>query len=326
MIIDTILDRKTLTVKWENVWNIPEFNKLIETKQSTVWHKEGNVSVHTKMVVDAMYNEIINDKKDNEYSVIMILSALFHDIGKGVATFFNKEKNNWSAKNHAEYGEKIARKLLWGESPIIRESVCYFVRNHMKPMYLIDSPTCVKDTIELSCDGLYPQYCNLKNLILLKKCDNLGSIFDYDGWYDKLNFVQIVAEKFDCYTKPYKFENDVTKWHFLNENTEDTPKLVADESSFNVYVPIGSKSFENTPTIPFVIQDKNEDITDDLILTLEGGEPFVLKLNLDENKVILETIFSLIYLYHGRIVFIYGSDVCENYLSPNMCMGVINKN
>lgn len=38
-------------VIWDKVCKIPEFAALEKTPQSTRWHQEGNVLIHTKLVV-----------------------------------------------------------------------------------------------------------------------------------------------------------------------------------------------------------------------------------------------------------------------------------
>ena len=69
--------------------DFPLLSKLSDTEQDSVWHSEGNVYIHTKMV----YNEIINiineyDINDDDKEVLLI-SAVLHDIGKPIVT---KEK------------------------------------------------------------------------------------------------------------------------------------------------------------------------------------------------------------------------------------------
>lgn len=328
-IIDTIYNNKTHNINWENVWNIPEFNKLIQTPQSTVWHKEGNVSIHTKMVVEAMREKVKNNT-DEKFIKIMILSALFHDIGKGETTFFNKEKNNWSATNHAEVGEKLTRALLWYEDPIIRESVCYFVRNHMKPMYICDSVTGIRDIITISCDTIYPQYCTFKNLILLKTCDNLGSIFDYDDWREKLDFAESLADELNCLDKPYQFINPMTKYTYFNETTDSFPVESADKLEFETFITIGATKFDTTsefnhPLKVLVDEDCSIDIVDQIIENCEEKNNFILDLTTIPQNA-WENLFNVIYLYHGKITFVYGSNKFIDYISPTFSMSTINAN
>lgn len=330
--IEQIYNRKTQNINWDNVWSIDEFKTLIETKQSTKWHKEGNVSVHTKMVVDAMSKEIPYDGTNGEYRMIMMLSALFHDIGKGVTTFYNYEKSDWSAKNHAECGEEITRKLLWNEDPFIRETICYFVRNHMKPLYICESPTGIRDIITLSCDTIYPKYCNLKNLILLKRCDNLGAMFEDDGWVEKLEFASTLAEEMNCLTKPYVFKDEITQYNYFNHTADTYPIECKEKPTFEVFVGIGSPS-KFSPVTEFTEKevkilfddDESIDIIDQVIECCENENNFIIDLNTIP-ECAWEILFNMIHAYHGKLTFVYGSNKFQNYLSPTLSMSYINAN
>lgn len=118
---------------WEEIEKLPEFSVLKGCNQSPRWHSEGNAYIHTQNVVNEAIKYVESTFKEvNEIAVILVLSALFHDIGKGVTTF---EKNGtWHSYGHEIEGEKITRKLLWDEGYRIRENICALVRWHMEPM------------------------------------------------------------------------------------------------------------------------------------------------------------------------------------------------
>lgn len=89
-----------------------EIIKLIEdmktTPQSAIHHAEGDVYLHTQMVLEQVmknyssYSEI--DKK------ILELTAIFHDIAKPMTTIF--EDGDWRSPGHAKLGEKVTREIL----------------------------------------------------------------------------------------------------------------------------------------------------------------------------------------------------------------------
>lgn len=326
--IEQIYNKNKRTIRWENVWNIKEFGTLEKVQQNTEWHGEGYVSIHTVMTVNAM-TEKMKNVKDDTLVEIMLLSALFHDIGKGVATFFNIERNNWSSKNHSEYGEFITRKLLWDENPMIRESVCYFVRNHMKPLYIANSSTVIRDLITLSCDTIYPQYCNVSNLILLKECDCLGAIFEYNKWDEKLKGLKETAQIIGCYDKPYEFTNEMSKYQYFNDSFDTFPNPTKDNAEFEVFIKIGDPNVDKLETTlgkDFqTTLDTETDIADNIVENCEKSISFVLDYN-DLDEDLWEMALNVIYLHRGKITFVYGSNKYTNYLSPNMCMSFINAN
>ena len=118
---------------WKKIEKIPEFAVLKTCKQSPKWHSEGDAMQHTKCVVDAAINYVEGVFIAPSESVqVLLLSALFHDIGKGVTTF--EKDGKWHAYGHEIEGEKITRKLLWDEGWAFRENVCALVRLHMEPL------------------------------------------------------------------------------------------------------------------------------------------------------------------------------------------------
>ena len=122
-----------LEYNWKNIWKIPEFSVLSECKQSPKWHAEGCVKNHVILVCESALDYVNKYVHGNtEYKKILLLAALFHDIGKGVTTF--EKDGKWHAYGHEIEGEKITRKLLWDEGWAFRESVCALVRLHMEPL------------------------------------------------------------------------------------------------------------------------------------------------------------------------------------------------
>ena len=188
-------------IKWDEVNKIKEFEILSKTEQNPYWHSEIWVHHHTKMVVEQAI-KLFNDVSKTSY--IMIISALFHDIGKGACTFFNEEKGTWSSPKHAEIGAEITRQLLNGEDEDLIEIICWFVKNHMKPLEIYDGERPIKELLMLSNTSPNIRFCTIENLLKLKQCDCMGSKMKaYDHWREKLEFLKNVAVKYKCYNRPH---------------------------------------------------------------------------------------------------------------------------
>ena len=104
-----------LEVNWDLIVTIPEFKRLQDTPQSNIWHKEGDVFKHTQLVTNQMIEELtLNDvEKTSKYYMLMVASALCHDLGKATTTRWDETKNDYACKNHGAEGARITRKLFY---------------------------------------------------------------------------------------------------------------------------------------------------------------------------------------------------------------------
>ncbi len=64
----------------------PELAKLKDTPQEPEWHPEGDVWIHTMMVVDQAALIATREKMNDEERLLCVLGALCHDLGKALTT------------------------------------------------------------------------------------------------------------------------------------------------------------------------------------------------------------------------------------------------
>lgn len=225
------------SVNWEKIVEIPQFDKLMSTKQSTVWHKEGNVYMHLSLVTQAMERllkrNLIEIGSDNW--VMCMSAAICHDLGKGETTKWSEEKNDWTTKNHGVVGERITRHLFYDEDIVLREKVCYMVRHHMTLHHVYDKPEETNKRLIKLSHGIV----EMRFMILLNIADSLGSYNDIeteDSIYDKemklLNDVSCLR----CYQKPYSF---IDKSQLIRNFIDYTGEVINDSNDFCVYILCG---------------------------------------------------------------------------------------
>ena len=59
---------------WEVIEKIPQFDKLKATKQSAVWHWEGNAYLHSLLIVQEMHDILCSNKiKEGSENWIMCM-------------------------------------------------------------------------------------------------------------------------------------------------------------------------------------------------------------------------------------------------------------
>ena len=225
MLIKDIINYRTFTYNWDEIEKIPEFAKLKECEQSPKWHKEGNAWVHTRKVCEAasdMCREL-GWEYEPYMAILLLASALFHDIGKGTTTKFIK--GGWHSYGHEMESERITRKMLWEEDIELRESICALVRRHMEPLDILKSKSPLDTIARLS--GEVP---SMDMLLCLKNCDIKGSIQEDEESRGKdlqtLSLIRTLASNMNCLDKQFF-------------SMKRIKKMVAGNSKFNVYVMIG---------------------------------------------------------------------------------------
>ena len=101
--------------------------------QDVLWHAEGNVLIHTKMVVEALVNHPEFQLLSEQDKHILFASAMFHDVEKRSTTTFEEIDGTMRivAPGHAEKGERTTRTILYKDIPTpfdIREKICKLVK------------------------------------------------------------------------------------------------------------------------------------------------------------------------------------------------------
>ena len=113
----------------------PEIEALISVPQDPVWHPEGDVFVHTQLVIDRA-RELIDDLTYPK-KVTVMLAALAHDFGKPATTEFIDD--HWRSRGHEEAGVEPTNSFLDRlniysiEGYDVRAQVIALVREHLKP-------------------------------------------------------------------------------------------------------------------------------------------------------------------------------------------------
>ena len=137
MKIDDFFVKDTIEINWNFVWGLPHFCEMRNTQQNPRWHMEGTAKDHTLLVCKNM-SQFVNEHYSQctlERQRLLMLSALFHDIGKPSTTFLGEKDNQWHSYGHENVGEKLTREMLWDWPMYQREYICNMVKYHMSPLF-----------------------------------------------------------------------------------------------------------------------------------------------------------------------------------------------
>ncbi len=212
-------------------YGLPWLDALAETPQSPVWHGEGDVLIHTRMVADELLRDERHQALDDEARAELWLATLLHDVGKPATTRY--ENGHYRAPGHARRGAIIARRLLWeaGIEPVARERICALVRHHMVPHHLIERVAPTRSCIEISLEaGAYRQY-------LLTRADALGRIAeDVDALATNVELFAEYARDLGCLDAPYPFASDHARFSYFRRDDRDPAYAAHDDTRSRVVV------------------------------------------------------------------------------------------
>src|SRR5229473_1329287 len=163
----------------------PEIKALIDVPQDPEWHPEGDVFVHTQLVIDRA-RELI-DELPYAKQVTVMLAALSHDFGKPATTEF--VDGRLRSRGHEEAGveptlsflDKLNVHTLDGYD--VRAQVLALVRNHLKPGEYYKK----RDEVGDGAFRRLAHKCELDLLYRVAKADSLGRNADWvprENWYD----------------------------------------------------------------------------------------------------------------------------------------------
>lgn len=156
----------------------PEIKALVGCEQEAEWHPEGDVWVHTLLVVDEARQRI--DDLDHPRAVAVMLGAVCHDLGKPLTTKFSDGRIR--SLGHEEAGVAPAFAVLDRlnvhslDGYDVRRAVAGLTAHHLKPGMFRKAKTPVGD----GAFRRLAQKVDLELLARLAKSDCLGRTGAFD--------------------------------------------------------------------------------------------------------------------------------------------------
>lgn len=115
--------------------HFPEIGRLYNVPQDPEWHPEGDVGVHTMLVVDAAAGIADRDGITGDDRAVLLFAALAHDFAKAGTTALRERdgKMRWTAWGHEAAGGPLARTFLEriGIKSAIVDQIVPLVENHL---------------------------------------------------------------------------------------------------------------------------------------------------------------------------------------------------
>jgi len=210
------------------------FKDMRGVPQDEEWHAEGDVFIHTKMVVEALIALAEFQSLDEQEKHILFTAALLHDVEKRSTTTTEEIEGSIRivSPKHAKKGEFTTRKILYVDIPTpfaIREQIAKLVRLHGLPLWAIQKNDPNKQVINASL------YVNTEHLAMLAKADVLGRICrDKDELLLRIELFKELCVENKCYGKARGFESDYGRYLYLNKADSYPDYLPFDDLKFDV--------------------------------------------------------------------------------------------
>lgn len=158
---------------------------LREVQQNPKYHPEGNVFIHTMMVVD----EGVKNKEKSSDKRAFMWSLLLHDVGKKPTT--KMRKGRLTSYDHDKVGKNMARKFLeyFNEDNEFIDKVTGLVRWHMQSLFV------TKDSRFQRIDEMLKDV-DTNDIVLVAMSDRLGrGGLDKNKTKETIDQIKIFKEK-----------------------------------------------------------------------------------------------------------------------------------
>ena len=213
-------------LKWDEITAaFPWVKDMVDVEQDSIWHAEGNVNIHTRMVTQALLRLPEFHLESEQDRHILFASALLHDVEKRSTTireWSEEEKREVvGAPRHAKKGEYTARDILYREFDCpfeIREKICKMVRWHGVPLWAMDKKDPTKTVIDSSL--------HIKNrwLGMFAKADAIGrSCADLDSLLLRIEIFEEICKDHSVWDEPYEFKSELGQFLYFYDEDKTYP-------------------------------------------------------------------------------------------------------
>jgi len=180
----------------------PRLRTLETTPQSPRYHAEGDVGIHTRMVLDALLDSPEFQAAQGSRREVLFLAALLHDLCKPETTVVDPVTGEVGQPGHSRRGAVDVRALLWraGTPFDDREAICRIIAAHQVPFFAFDSrrgesPEFIARRLSWGVD--------LRDLVCVARADMQGRIcVDQQARLDDITLFEQLAREDGCWAEP----------------------------------------------------------------------------------------------------------------------------
>lgn len=222
--LNKLLAAPDATLAWDECERTDWWRDMATCQQDPVYHAEGDVATHTRMVMDELRNGRAWQGLPETDRGVLLLAALLHDVGKP-ATTVTDDAGRVTSPGHSRRGAILARQLLYesGVPFAVREAVCALIRWHQRPFWVLESASPERAVITIA------QTCRCDLLAVLAEADARGRVSPtLDNALLHVALFAETAKNTGCYDAPYPFASDHARFVYFR-----TPDRLPDYAAYD---------------------------------------------------------------------------------------------
>lgn len=197
----------------------PILEQAKTTPQDPIYHAEGDVWTHTKMVVAQTLAHVDFQTATAMEQQQLFLAALLHDVAKYRTTVIDAA-GRIGQPGHSKKGMLEARVLLWelGLPFALRERICRMIAVHQQPFFIMEDNRLGKTPQWLAHNLSWQTDIHL--LCVLAEADMRGRVcVEPQRALDNIALLRELAQEEGCYRTPKTFANSQTALRYFQGST-----------------------------------------------------------------------------------------------------------
>lgn len=194
--------------------------------QDAEWHAEGDVWIHTRMVLESLIASNGWRQLDARERAITFAAALLHDVAKPDCS--RVENGRITSRGHSARGEVRARRILWELDADLdgREEVAHIVALHQVPFFAIDRPDAARVVHRVS------QVARASLVALVAEADARGrDAREKQRLIDNVELFRELAKDEQCFEAPRAFASDQARFEYFRTPGRDPAYAAHDDTT-----------------------------------------------------------------------------------------------
>lgn len=221
----------------QNGKDFPLLLELEKTEQDPEWHAEGNVFIHTNMVIDELYKIFEEHQLTIDEKYILLMSVIFHDIAKPLVSKWKEVLGvqRLTAKGHEYEGMSYLfyRFLELDIDKKEAQQILDLVGYHQMPKLLV-----VKEGYTEWDFKLLTQINSGKLFYLLELADMRGrTTTDYESQLEYMEMFKLYCEDYNCFDSVSHIDKELRNLfvNTFNETSESAISFLVGKTKKRLY-------------------------------------------------------------------------------------------